>query len=227
MKERDKLLTSVFADVGGRFGYGDVEAVFTAFRDFKVKWSRSYRWARFDVSDYLSDAPEEVLRSIAETLFGRIRGDEGVGYGEEVCNWVSSPEFVAEKQPVYVNRCRGVSRTTKGSCRDLRDSYDRLVGMGLVERDPLMYMGWGVPTQGRYVGRSSTLMRVVVMSTILDTEEVPEDLLDFCLYSQLIHVIMGFNPYPDGREEEYDEMLSRFPDRAGMEDLMAKLSIRM
>ena len=52
----DEILNEIFKKVGNDFGY-DVSAEFAAYRDFKIRWQRSYKWAEFQVSDYLKDAP--------------------------------------------------------------------------------------------------------------------------------------------------------------------------
>ncbi len=57
----NQMLTAIFSVAGTRNGYDEVQAEFSPFRDFKVKWTRSYKWIAFEVSDYLSDAPENVI----------------------------------------------------------------------------------------------------------------------------------------------------------------------
>ena len=53
-----EVLEAAFRKVGRGYGYESVSAEFSDFREFKVQWSRSYRYAHFRVSDYLSDAPQ-------------------------------------------------------------------------------------------------------------------------------------------------------------------------
>lgn len=216
----NKTLTALFAAVGRRYGYEETTAEFAAFRDFKIKWTRSPRWISFEVSDYLSDAPERVMTSMAVTIFDRIKGEEAKAYDDEVSEWITSDEFVRSKQPLFVRRFRGLSRGTAGESRDLADSYERLIDCGLVERDPDIYIGWAGANRSLRVARSSVLMKVVAMSDLLDDDGVPEDVLDYCLYTQLAHIGMGFNPFSDRRGPEYDALLSRFPGRPSMESYL-------
>ena len=60
MSTTEEILNETFKKVGNDFGY-ETSAEYAAFRDLKVRWQRSYKWADFQVSDYLRDAPEEVL----------------------------------------------------------------------------------------------------------------------------------------------------------------------
>ena len=81
----DRTLRAIFRVAGVRNGYDEVDAEFSPFRDFKIKWMRSYRWISFEVSDYLKEAPEEVIQSLTETVFAKVRGENDTLYTEDVC----------------------------------------------------------------------------------------------------------------------------------------------
>ena len=226
----NQMLAAIFSVVGVRNGYDEVLAEFSPFRDFKIKWTRSYKWIAFEVSDYLCDAPEDVIESLAVSIFSRIRGDGGddpMTYGDEVCEWITSDEFVRTKQPVFVRRFRGISLSTVGDHRDLAESYRRLVDRGLVQIDRDLYLGWAPEGSSRAVGRASVLMKVVVMSQILDSDSVPDDVFDYCLYTQVAHVGMGFNRKGERRGAEYDALLSRFPNRAEMDCALRRINMHI
>lgn len=223
----NKRLTEIFSVVGSRNGYEEVTAEFSPFRDFKMKWTRTYKWISFEISDYLGDAPDSVMESLASVVYRKISGQEGSIYTPEVLGWLQSEDFVRDKQPVFVRRFRGLSLSTVGEQRDLRESYDRLVSAGLLERDPQLYMGWIRGVRGRAVGRSSVLMRVVAMSDILDNAELSDMVVDYCLYSQAAHVAMGFDPESGARGREYDEMLSRFPGRREAEAELRRIGMHI
>ena len=97
----------------------------------------------------------------------------------------------------------------------------------LVEHDPSVYLGWTPVGRSRAVGRSSVLMKVVAMSAILDDDSVSDELLDYCLYTQLAYVNQGFSPMGTCRGTEYDRALSRFPNRAGMEYELRRIGMRI
>ena len=210
-------MQEIFARVGKKYGYDDVKADFTPFKDFKVKWMRSYKWINFDVSDYLLGAPTEVLESIAETLFKKIRNEDGAEYSKEVCDWLTSAEFIEKNQQIYMRRCRGMSFTSKGKKHDLAESYDRLVGLGLVERDADIEFRWVFMGTQRQVGHSSVLMKVVAVNDRLDDAGITEELLDYAVYTQVAHVGLGFNATGRNRAGEYNAKLNAYPDRVRLE----------
>ena len=221
-----EMLNRAMRNAGIRNGFDEIQAEFSAFRDFKLKWTRSYKWISFEVSDYLRNAPEHVMQSLAETVFARIRGEDRTAYSEEVCDYLNSQEFLEENQGMYLKRFRGISDSTKGESIDLLDSYRRLVERGLVEYDPKLVIRWSnSEDRSRKAGRSSVLMRTIVMNPVLDSEEISEDALDYALYSQICHVSLGFGPTRENDAQRYEAMLGKYPNRVQAETELRRLGL--
>ncbi len=217
-------LARMMAEVGKKHGYDEVRAEFTAYRDFKIRWTRSNRWAEFQISDYLEDAPENVLRELAEMIFARIRG-QNVDYPEEVREWLTAPEFPMNHRSTYLGRFVGVSDGTRGRHIDLAECRKRLVESGLVDKDDDIEIRWA-HQNSRSVGRSSTLMRVVTINDVLDNEDVDEDAIDFALYAEMCKVNQGYGPLRRG-PDEVDALISRFEKRSEAEFNLATFGIRI
>lgn len=218
-------LSELFAIAGREKDYKTVNAEFTAYRDFKIRWLRTDEWIEFQVSDYLSEAPDDVMLDLARTIFARIGGEKR-RYGDEVCDWLTSMDFVRKNQPVFLRRTRGLSEDTRGEVRDLADSYQRLIDMGLVERDPQLVLLWRNSRRMESYGYASVLMRVVTMSTKLDASEVPDDVMDYCLYSELSYITVGFAKFGEERRKAHAELVRRFPGREAVLERMRRLGLR-
>lgn len=202
-----------FSETGKEYKYDAVNAEFTAFKDFKVRWQRSYKWAEFKVSDYMADAPAEVIDGLAKTLFTRICDRADSGFPKELCDWVTAPEFSEKKQPIYLKRSRNLTKSSEGEFKDLRKSYSRLEESGLVEDDPSIFMSWTKGPGGRKAGQHSVLMKVIAVSSALDGPDVPEFVVDYVVYHELCHLIIGFDPTAEKCDKEFDELESRYPRR--------------
>lgn len=74
MKMTDTELSEIVAKIAADYGYKDAVAGFQPFKDFKIRWTRTQDWIRMDVSDYLESADEEIIASIVDTLFRKIKG---------------------------------------------------------------------------------------------------------------------------------------------------------
>ena len=208
----EETLRESFGTIGKKYGFDKVGAEFVAYRDFKVKWTRSYKWADFQVSDYLMDAPSVVLDGLAETLFSRISGREAKPYTPEMNDWITSSEFKSEKQPVYVRRSRNISRSPAGKNKDLTESLNRLKNMGLVKKEVNPYLTWTRAELQTTCGYCSTLMDTIVISSAFDTKTLPDMVLDYVLYHECLIIRNGWANF--GMEDEFDicEEEKKFPD---------------
>ena len=222
--ETEEVLRTKFKEVGREYGFDKVEAEFVAFKEFKVRWQRSYRWADFKVSDYLADAPPEVIEGLCNSLFSKITGDDE-GYSEEMCRWITAPEFSECKQPVYLKRSRNLTRSSKGEAKDLESAYDRLIELGLVKKDPYVHLSWTKESNVRKIGHCSVLMKVITISNILDSDMIPDFVLDYCLYHELCHLMIGFDPSAKAHGEEFSNLEARYPQKDEANDWLKKLCL--
>ena len=203
-------LESTFKKVGNDFGFGNVTAEYAPFRDLKVRWQRSFDWASFEVSDSLEKAPIEVIEGLAKTILGRIRGEDG-DYPEETIEWLTSHEFRAANQSTYIERSRMIAVPVDGDDR-LQGSYERLVDEGLIEEIEDLKLYWSKAEGSNKTGESSCLMRVVIMNPKLRDEDVPEDVLDYCLLHQLANIKVGFALDRESRTEEISNIMDSCPE---------------
>lgn len=217
----DERLTEITGTIGADYGYKDVEARFVAFRDFKVKWRRSYTWISLDVSDYLQDAPEEVVESTLRTIFMRIKG-ETCDYDDVVTDFVLDPRFARVNRPKYIRRGRFFPDERADEC------MDRLVRKGLVPDDGAVSIQCRVGefSERRCPVSSSVLMRTIVMNDgALDrAERSPDfrDALDFVVYTHYLHIMAGFP-----NDFSWDMVVSKYPEAEHMRVECNKLGLRM
>lgn len=217
-------LSNIFQNVGSEYGYKTVNAEYMAFREFKCTWQRSYNWVDFRISDYLEDAPAEVIEGLARNLFDRIKGNEA-SYSTALKDWVTKPEFCQDHQRTFIERTYGILGSTKGVYKDLNDSLKRLQDAGLVGEIPGLYLSW-MDSSGSYkAGRCSVLMKVVTLSDRLDSEEVPDFVIDYCLFTELAHLIVGYNPDKDTNEIESDALLKNFTQCSEAERYLRKMTL--
>ena len=166
------------------------------------------------------------MESLAETIFAKMRGEGRTKYSQEVCDYLNSDVFLDENQEIYLRRYRGVTDSPCGENVDLKNSYRRLVESGLVEDDPRIVIRWSnTEDRNGRIGRTSVLMRTVIMNPALDSEDVPEEVLDYALYTQICRVNLGFGPGRDGDGERYEDMLSVHPGRTRAETKLRRFGL--
>ena len=218
-------LNGSFADVGKRYGYDSVTAEFNEFKEFKVKWRRSCGWAEFEVSDYVRDAPQNVIDGLAETIFSRISGQSKREYPKDMMEWITSDGFVKEKQPIYLRRARSLTGTPAGEHADLRESYGRLTELGLAVHDKDIVITWTKQPTVKRIGHCSVLMKVISISSVLDAPSIPSFVRDYALYHELLHMNKGFDPFGERHGTDFRMSEQLYPHYREAEEWMKRLRL--
>jgi hypothetical protein len=222
-----EILKESFANVGKRYGYDSVTAEFEEFKEFKVKWRRSCGWAEFEVSDYLMGAPQVVLEGMAETIFSKISRESRKSYPRKMLEWITSDDFVRNKQPLYLMRSRNVTRTHVGEHADLEDSYKRLVSLGLAEHDDDLKITWTRQPNMKRIGYCSVLMKVIIISSLLDDPSMPSFVIDYVLYHELIHMSRGFDPFGQRHGTDFHALERMYPMQKEAEEWLKRLRLHL
>lgn len=224
--EREETLDRIFKTLGEKYGYTNVDAEFADFREFKVQWQRSYRRAVFEVSDYVEDAGEDVIESLAETLFQRISGHKETLYGEPVRRFVTSDDFAPDHAERYFGRHRNLDRRTAGERRDLMDSVRRLRELGLWDDgEENITLAWSRGSRSRTAGTCGVLMRVIGVNEILDDTDIPDFVVDFVVYKQYLRVTEGRKCFGITADIFTRDLERRYPHYREAERLLDKLCL--
>lgn len=188
----------IFAAVGREYGYEDVEVDFVPYRDMKAKWQRTTSWISFSVSDYLRDAPTLVLEDFARALFGKIAGEEA-DWSDRFRVYICDGGFVEKNRPVFLKRFKGVKPAGEHRCRSLEDSIDRLMAEGLIS--DVDEIDFRYASGMHRVSHASVVMRTVIISDRLDSEDVPEYVLDAQVYKRICQAMEGFGSSEEAHQE--------------------------
>lgn len=199
-----ELYVEAFREVGKEYGYENVSIEWTAFKQFKVQWQRSYNWIAFRLSDYLKDAPVEIVKDLAKSLFAKIKGEQG-NYSQEFADYVLSPQFSQTHRQTFIRRGRYL--TDGGEHKTLTDSIDRLVAGGFIPADHNIKVVWNNDTRSDMAATHSVLMRTVMVSSALDSADTPDHILDYVVYHQYLRIregtrTFGTDEQPSTREDE-------------------------
>ena len=220
----NKTLTAIVSKVAREFKYEDAGAEFQTFKEFRIRWSRTYTWVRFEVSDYLAAAPEDILESVFRTLFKKIKGDEDAAYTDEARDWFMSEDFRAVNQPKYIDRIRGFGKPA-GEVYDLDDIVADLEDEFHLPNLDGLVIGWEPKYRTNKIGNASTLMRVVGIPGRMDDGKFPEEVLRFIVFLHLAHISLGFDPDGGSQHDRYEEILDRYPDRKDLESGMVMMDL--
>lgn len=203
----------IFAAVGRVYGYEDVDVRFVPYRFMKATWQRTGTEMYLSVSDYLKDAPASVLEDFARTLIKKIHGEKA-DWSDRFKVYICDGGFVEKNRPVFLKRFKGVKSAAVYECRSLEDSIDRLMAEGLIsDVDEIEFRYASGMHRASHV---SVVMRTVIISDRLDSEDVPEYVLDAQVYKGICQVMAGFG-HSEEVHQECERRINRYSRMADSE----------
>ena len=224
-KSSEDILCEAFAEVGKAYGYENVTAVFGAFKDFKVQWTRNYRMAQFRVGDYLEGAPKEAFTGLANTLFARITGKEDVPYSEEMREYVLAPEFAQKWRGLYISRSQSLTRVAQGDERNLLDSVNRLAEAGLIDPSEDIQVCWTKDNSSPRAASCSVLFKLIAVNRTLDDADIPDFVVDYAVYTQWLRITEGRKVFGVSQDVFTRNKETKFENYEGAERLLDKLCL--
>lgn len=162
----DTQLQNLAETIGRTYGYKDMTARFEPFADFKMKWTRDYDRMVLEVSDYLRDAPSEVVDGLLRNAIAKTRGQDADDSSAR--RWLANGG-VHPKVDIYIAR-HMKGRGTEDPCAlDHADAIMR-------ELDPVLTVrpAHVIACQGR--GGMNAYFDVLAIGTSDDTADVLENL---------------------------------------------------
>lgn len=100
----DEALTLIASDVGRRYGFTKVEASFSAFKDFRVRWVRTFEWMNLEVTDYLKRGGMEAIEAVFTSIFEKIQGAPNIGYPEPAKEYFRTIRHNPNLTSEYISR---------------------------------------------------------------------------------------------------------------------------
>ena len=201
-----KRLREIASNVASKYGYTDVYAEFTPFRDFKVKWTRALEWISFEVSDYLEGAPDDALESLFETVFERIKGDVTKEYGDALVTYLTSEEFRNTNRDLFIDRQKFIE-----GGESITDAVGIIEEKGLYPKEPSKDLFIGTFQSDRQsIPRTSALFRAIAIPSSMENLDAME--LARTIYHEICAIQAGF---PNGKDSaKVEELFARWDGTA-------------
>lgn len=197
---------------------------FVVHKEFGYSWKVYGGRIEIGISDYLDEAPDQVLCDFCDMICRKARGQR-CQEPESYLDHVRSDSFIVEHRPVYISRSRNLTRTANGDVAYLYDSVQRLVDSGLLTDSDIenSYISWTRRDNVRRVGFCSTMFRVVGISSRLDSDDIPDHVRDYVVYHECLHLRQGYRPSHRVHDAEFRSWELSFPGWRESETILRKL----
>lgn len=200
------------ASAACRPDFREADASFVARKEFCYSWRVYGGRIEITVSDYLQDAPDQVLFDLCGMIRDRAKGRRW-SEPQSFLDHVRSDDFIVSHRPEYIRRSRNLLRTGCGETAYLHDSVQRLLDAGLLSDEDIAnsYMSWTRRDSVRRVGFCSTMFRVVGISARLDSDDVPDSARDYVVYHECLHLRQGYRPTRRVHDSEFRAWERMYP----------------
>jgi len=227
MTVNDKRLLEIISPVASDHGVELRAASFCGAKEFQASWKRSGNCIDVMISDYLIDAPEDVIADFSQTVIGTIANRRPT-YGKTYLDWVRSDGYINSKRKIYLRRSRNLTGSPQGNERDLIESLDRLLDSRLLEPDSISnsFFSWTKMSSVRRFGFCSPMMRVVGISCTLDDASVPEFVLDYVVYHESLHLAQGYQPGRRPHSKEFRANERKYPKHEEAETYLKTFAVK-
>ncbi len=213
MTAGDEQLAYAATFIGARHN-SMIDASFVTSSNIMIKWRKTPRGYVIYISDLLNEASSDVLSDYIErSIFPSSRTSKF--FGEMYLNYIRSEEFILSKRPDVIRRMKGIIRSDVGQYRNLFDSVERLMQMGLLSDSDIQnsVFTWSRVKSSKRLGYCQNIFRIVVISAIFDDPSVPEVFLDQVVYHECIHLRVGYRPNCHSyHDADFKRQMDLFPD---------------
>ena len=204
--------------------YGTATVRMASRKEFFYSWRVRGDSIEITLSDYLNGAPDEVVCDVAAMVCRRAKGLQW-SEPDSFVHYVSDPDFIAEYRPVYIRRSKNLTRSDMGEYHCLMDSVQRLLDNGMLEPEDIenAYMSWTLRDSSRRLGFCSTMFRVVGISSILDSPDVDDDMRDYVVYHECLHLRQRYSTSRRPHDSRFRAWERAYPDWQAIEARLSAL----
>lgn len=175
------------------------------------------------VSDYCSTAPVEVLEAVAVILGYKILQRRPPSDVVEVYQrFCDLPEVQRRIRTGRMRRGRKIIRSPRGRHHSLDDLFRDLNRRFFRNQIELNRLGWSPRAGWRRLGHYDPLHQTITISPVLDSPEVPENVISYVLFHEMLHVLFGERKQFGSRHhpQEFQRTERAFPGYAEAKDFL-------
>lgn len=179
---------SIFQEVGRQFGFDEVRITFARYAELKHVWRISRGSVELKLSDYVKDAPERVLESLATYLLSRASGRKCPdGTARIYLDHARSREFWMPNRKKYLSRSRNLEVGARGDVRNLDVVFDYVNSFYFSRRLEKPTLAWTAESPRQRLGFYFEALNILAVNKVMDADRVPRYVLEFVMYHELLH----------------------------------------
>ncbi len=182
---------------------------------------------RVRISDLFAAAPRPVLESLVFILLAKLlREPVPVECRRRYRDYLNREEVQRRLHQIRAERGRKRLGSASGRYYDLEALFDRLNDRYFGGSVPQPRLGWSRKASRRRLGHYDAAHQTIVISSALDGAAVPEFVIEYVLYHEMLHIIHPVRRNGTSRAihtKEFKEAERRFPKLAEAREWLKRL----
>lgn len=152
------------------------------------------------ISDILEEAPEPILSALIVILLHKLcRRRVPSAQLAVYRGYVNEPEVRAKTDATRRLRGRKHFGTPAGEIFDLARLFEQLNTEYFDRRVEVAHLSWSLRVSRRVLGHFDPAHRAIVINRKLDHPLVPESVVQYVLYHEMLHALFGIEHSAEGR----------------------------
>lgn len=141
------------------------------------------------LSELCRDAPDEVQKSLAFILVGKILKKKIPKNAENAyLDYAKSDDLREKSLENKIKKGRKIITDSKGDVYDLEKMFERLNRDYFAKKLKKPTLSWSARKTFRRLGHYDAAHETIVISKTLDDKKVPEFVVEFVVYHEMLHV---------------------------------------
>lgn len=159
------------------------------------------------ISDMMLAAPFEALEAVLGILLSKLLRRPGLSapFEREYRRWVRQPEVRERMRRVRARRGRKRLTPPQGRHFDLRPLFAKLNRLYFEDRVLVRHLSWSQRKSRRVLGHYDPAHGAIVVNRRLDHPLVPQHVVEFVLYHEMLHAFLGETECGDQRRFHHPE----------------------
>ncbi len=141
------------------------------------------------ISDILRTAPETIIEYLIEILLAKaLRRRPQQHWMDKFNEYIHSPNVEEQHALIRRSRKRKILTSPQGKHYDLQEVFCRINQKYFSGKLPQPELSWSPKRSRRQLGYHEESLNLIVISQNLDRKRVPEFVVDYIMYHELLHI---------------------------------------
>jgi predicted metal-dependent hydrolase len=204
-----------------------IQAQFHPYRSLRhtIEWNHKY--IHLKISQYLIGAPENIIQDLAIILLAKVYR---VNPKKSIKD--SYRAFADSIQPDIPKRKKSIPKGYEllGNYYNLQELFNNLNNKYFDNKLEVKYLGWSKNKSYTRLGYYDRERDLLVISKIFDSKKVPQNVIEYLLYHEMLHIFMPTTTH-NGRRRihppEFRKIERKFPDFLKIQNWIKKKRFSM